>query len=881
MNIPQVETFIRQIKDKLPTHDNPEQAALAVRQDFESMGVVFSDDMVKHLANALKHVSESFEDVEILRRNSLVKPREKWYSGPTPKDIHWPALESYLANTKNWDQDTILSIDESSSEVLSLLANPRNETFHHRGLVVGYVQSGKTANMTAVIAKAVDAGYNLIVLLGGMTNKLRTQTQGRVENDIVNRHRHLWQLYTTKEENGDFTYPPNRSFTMPVPGYVQLVVMKKVASRLETFRKTIVDDKGKLKTPIAILKRLKVLLIDDECDQASVNSSDSDYDMTRINEEIRRIIRSLPSVSYIGYTATPFANVFIDPYAHGKGELDDLYPEDFITALPRSKGYFGAREVFGFDPDKADDETIAEAGRNMIRNVPDDTLNLLRPIRRSEKDNFQPQMTEELENAILWFLITCAIRRARAQSNQHMTMLVHTSPYVTQHINMSDLIKKWLDNNRGNFFSNSGYFFDRINILFQEEIDKVPLEHNISMNFIEVHSHFRDVLAELEVVVENGESFERLDYDKGPKTYIVVGGTVLARGLTLEGLSVSFFLRTSMQYDTLLQMGRWFGYRQGYEDLPRLWTTTELASRFRALAHIEEEIRLDISNYKEHDVTPQEFAVRVRAIPGMAITAASKMRHAYRSNISFEGRHIQTIRFDHQQDDIVRGNWIAAENLVNELKGQWQHEHLRNEGSYLARDVLLRTIRRFLIAYNICEHHMDLKKDLLLGYIDNAEEHLQQWNVGIIFPRSGSKSTKELGSLGIVNTNNRAQLIPNEKGYADIKALMSKNDILIDVESQDAIITTEGNWSDFKKSRPQTPLLLIYVINAKSEPKNKINSKSRIALEAVGDLIGIGIVFPGAPDRSGGYYSVELDAPISGPEEEEFLADALAEEIDE
>lgn len=881
MNIPQVETFIRQIKDKLPTHDNPEQAGLAVRQDFESMGVIFSDDMVKNLASALKYVSESFEDVEILRRNSLVKPREKWYTGPTPKDIHWPALESYLANTKSWDKDTISSIDESSSEVLSLLANPKNETFCHRGLVVGYVQSGKTANMTAVIAKAVDAGYNLIVLLGGMTNKLRTQTQGRVENDIVNRHRHLWQLYTTKEESGDFTYPPNRSFTMPVPGYVQLVVMKKVASRLETFRKTIIDDKGKLKTPIAILKKLKVLLIDDECDQASVNSADSDYDMTRINEEIRRIIRSLPSVSYVGYTATPFANVFIDPYAHGKEELDDLYPEDFITTLPRSKGYFGAREVFGFDPDKADDETIAEAGRDMIRNVPDATLNHLRPVRRSEKDSFHPQMTEELENALLWFLITCAIRRERAQSDQHMTMLVHTSPYVSQHINMSELIKKWLNDNRDKFSSNSGHFFDRINLLFQEEVAQVPLEHNVSMSFIEVHPHLRDVLTELEVVVENGESFERIDYGKGQKTYIVVGGTVLARGLTLEGLSVSFFLRTSMQYDTLLQMGRWFGYRHGYEDLPRLWTTTELASRFRALAHIEEEIREDISNYKEHNVTPQEFAVRVRAIPGMAITAASKMRHAYRSNISFEGRHIQTIRFDHLQDNIVDGNWTAAKNLVDDLKGKWIKENLRNKGSYLSRNVPLKTVRKFLIAYNICEQHMDLKKDLLLGYIDNADKYLESWNVGIICPSSGSKSAEGLGYLGFVNTNSRAQLKHNEKGYADIKALMSKKDILIDVECHDSIDITEGSWSDFKNKRPQIPLLLLYAINAQSVPKNKANSKSRIALGAVGDLIGIGIVFPGAPDRSGGYYSVELDTPIFGQEDEEFLTDAFAEEVDE
>lgn len=877
MNNPQVETFIRQIRDKLPTYDTPEQAAEAVKSDIESLGMAFSSDMIENLSKALKHIKASFENVEILRRNSLIKTRSKWYNGPSHKDIHWPALKSYLSEMKHWDDDTISSIDESSSEVLSLLANPKTETFRHRGLVVGYVQSGKTANMTAVIAKAVDAGYNLIVLLGGMTNKLRTQTQGRVENDIVNRHRHLWQLYTTSEENGDYTYPPNRSFTMPIPGCAQLVVMKKVASRLETFRKTIVDDKGRPKTPLTILRKLKVLIIDDECDQASVNSSSSDYDMTRINEEIRKIIRSLPAVSYIGYTATPFANVFIDPYANGKGELDDLYPEDFITALPRSKGYFGAREVFGFDPNKADEETAEEAGRNMIRNVPDDTLDLLRPVRRGDKDEFYPQLTKELENSILWFLISCAIRRERGHIDKHMTMLVHTSPYVSQHENMANLIKEWVSLNRCDVLNNSSVLFEKTRDLFKHETEKVPLEYNINLSFSEIIIHFESIFKNLEIVVENGESFERLDYENGPKTYIVVGGTVLARGLTLEGLSVSFFLRTSMQYDTLLQMGRWFGYRPQYEDLPRLWTTSELASRFRALAHIEEEIREDISNYKDHDVTPQDFAVRVRAIPGMAITSASKMRHAYRSNISFEGRHIQTIRYDHQQIDVISRNWKAAVNLVTSLKDKWCQDHSKNGNSYLCKNIPLQTIRRFLLDYNICEHHMDLKKELLLGYIDKSAELLNEWNVGIITPNSGNRSELPLGPLGNIGTNTRAQLIPNEKGYADIKALMSKNDILIDADAS-SITTLSGSWTDYKKYRPKVPLLLLYVIDSTSPAKP--TSKSRIELDAAGDLIGIGIVFPGAPDRSGGYYSVELDAPTT-IEDEDFFAEALEDEINE
>ncbi|UVE19412.1 Z1 domain-containing protein [Pseudomonas sp. LS44] len=879
MTNPQVETFARQIREKLPTHDTPEQAAQALVVDFANIGFPFSDEMKQNLAAALEQVIAALEDVEILRRNSLVKSRVEWYKGPGQKDLHWPALEGYLTNTKSWDEDAIKSIDESSSEVVSLLANPGKEAFRHRGLVVGYVQSGKTANMTAVIAKAVDAGYNLIVLLGGVTNKLRAQTQRRIENDIVKRHRDLWQLYTTEHDDGDYTYPANGSFTMPVPGRAQLVVMKKITSRLETFRRTIVDDKGKPKTPLAILRQLKVLLIDDECDQASVNSSKSDYDMTRINAEIRKIIRALPAVSYVGYTATPFANVFIDPYPLNQNDLDDLYPEDFITALPRTEGYFGAREVFGFGPANPDGpESPEEAGRNMIRNVPTEKLNQLRPARASDKDTFRPQMTEELEKAVLWFLISCAIRRIRGQEDKHMTMLVHTSPNIIQHTRMAELIEGWIEEKREELTSKSGDLHDKLVQLFQEETDLVPLEYDGISSFDALLPHLSSTLEALQFAVENGESLERLDYTQEPKTYIVVGGTVLARGLTLEGLSVSFFLRTSMQYDTLLQMGRWFGYRHGYEDLPRLWTTSDLASNFRALARIEEEIREDISNYRKHNVTPKEFAIRVRAIPGMAITAASKMRHAYRSNISFEGRHVQTIRFDHQSLSKVAGNWDAAVSFVDEIVGGRQVEAQGGDKRRLVRGVSIQEIRKFLVAYDICEHHMDLKKDLLLGYIDQASDSLQEWNVGIITPAGENTSVKPLGALGTVNAGCRSQLAGNERGYADIKALMSKNDILIDVEDLDAVKTSDS-WSDIKDRRPQAPLLLLYVIDGKSSAQ----SKSRVDLDAVGDLIGIGIVFPGAPDQAGDYYSVELDAPV--PEqiesEEELLAEVLEESADE
>ena len=865
MSETQIAQFERQIREKLPTHESPEHAAVSLRQDAENLGIEFTSDMQANLDEACARVRASLENVEILRRCSLIKVREDWYGGPKPTDRHWPALEGYLRNTKGWGKEAVDSMDATSTEVVSLLANPAGEQFRCRGLVVGYVQSGKTANMTAVIAKAVDAGYNLIVLLGGMTNKLRAQTQRRIEADIVQRHRHLWQLYTTDEDNGDFIVPRNGSFTMPVEGRAQLVVMKKITSRLRAFYRTIT------KTPPAILKSLKVLLIDDECDQASVNSAKDDYDMTKINEAIRSIIRSLPAVSYVGYTATPFANVFIDPFPHNKDELDDLYPEDFITSLPRPKGYFGTREVFGMDPLDAEDETATEAGQDVIRVVPEDEVGFLRPEKIADKDIFQPEITSSLEQALLWFLASCAIRRRRGQSEAHMTMLVHTSPNVAQHRKMSDAIRAWLDANSAELRSGRGDAFPRLAAIIADEVDRVPPPEDGGLPFVpnaeELTGELGEVLDALEIAIENGESDERLDYTGDPKTYIVVGGAVLARGLTLEGLCVSFFLRTAKQYDTLLQMGRWFGYRHGYEDLPRLWTTADLAASFRALAHIEEEIRDDIEVYREHKTTPLEFAVRVRAIPGMAITSATKMKHAYRTSISFEGRHVQTIRFDHRNDDVVAGNWTAAARLMEEVAPHSRGSARGDENLYSGVPADL--IRKFLASYEISDHHMDLKKDLLLGFFDDTRGRMPEWNVGIVTSRKGDESRQPLGPLGNVRMVRRAKLKDSEATYADIKALMSKQDILID-----AVAEAKGSgWEDLKACRPPVPLLLVYPIDGNSPPRKK--GGNRVQLDAVGDLIGIGIVFPGEADRSGDYYQVMIDAPTPEQLDEEEVVEEL------
>ena len=235
----------------------------------------------------------------------------------------------------------------------------------------------------------------------------------------------------------------------------------------------------------------------------------------------------------------------------------------------------------------------------MIRVVTREEEALLQPRSQRERDSFQPEMTASLETAILYFLACCAARHVRGDGAEHMTMLVHTSAYVIAHQRVAALIQGWVDVNRANLVKRASVLARRMQNIWVTERARLPADITdaSTVSFDQAFEMLPNVLDAIEFPIENGSSEDRIDYTKEPKTYIVVGGSILARGLTLEGLMVSYFLRTANQYDTLLQMGRWFGYRRRYEDLPRIWMPEDLALRFRALATVEQEIRDEIGQY--------------------------------------------------------------------------------------------------------------------------------------------------------------------------------------------------------------------------------------------------------------------------------------------
>lgn len=884
---PQLKALIQQVRDALPVTQTIDGAVERVRTHLVAMGLAHDSSLDEKFEQVRRILAEEFEKVEILRvHHSLVAQRPRWYSGPKPADRHWPALREYLIHTKGWAEGDVVgpkSIDESSTEVVSLLANPSEEKFSCRGLVVGHVQAGKTANMTAVIAKAVDAGYDAVIILAGMTNKLRLQTQNRLVADLCERRPLEWQVLTPADEDGDFRAPPHGGF-LEHTDKAQLAVVKKNVSPLGELMRTIEE------TPPVVRSRLRVLVIDDECDQASVNTANRELDMSRINEEIRQLLEEFPRVTYVGYTATPFANVLIQPYRVEGQQLDDLYPRDFISALPTSTSYFGAERLFGRPALDGDEDRPEEDGLDVVRIVPEEDVSGLQPPRASERFDFDPVLASSLRDACLYFIATCAARLARGNQDRHMTMLVHTSTHVAMHNKIAECIEEWIGKSARDLEAGRGADARRLTELWEEEqgrvTDGIPAYRQIASE--ELFGHIPVVLRRLQVPVENASSEDRIDYREPPKTYIVVGGSILARGLTLEGLVVSYFLRSSSQYDTLLQMGRWFGYRHDYEDLPRIWTTVQLYDRFRELARVEAEIRGEIAEYTKRSLTPMDVPVRIRSVPGMAITGAAKMKAASRCAISFWGMHRQTFRFLHTEphSQVIEKNWQAGANLLEDARA-FGVEPRDVRGGRLLEGVPRNAIVRFLDSYAVHEHQPDLAGGLLREFVSGAGEVLDRWNVGIIEPGDTRHSEAALGNAGLVRVVNRARFWPYPEASpsdepADIKALMSRGDLSIDCPKK--LGAGSMGWQEIKDARAKQvgdmPLLILYVIAHDSEPQQK-NSKYRIRLDACRDLLGFGVVLPGTRDQQGSFYSVTLrDAAIEDVEEVEEAEEAKREQAE-
>jgi Z1 domain len=763
--------------------------------------------------------------------------RDDWYNGPAVHDQFWPALERHFVDD-GWPQPRIDNVSAASSTVVAHTPRPRRPAWDAKGLVVGYVQSGKTTNFISVIAKLADVDYRMVIVLSGIHNGLRRQTQERVDESLGDLNPD--KFFNLTDDNRDFLEPTQAASAVLSSNKVAVAVVKKHQAVLLKLINWLDKPTGR-----KALQSAPVLIIDDEADQASVATK-------TINPLIRRLLSLMPKCTYIGYTATPFANVFIDPADA------DLYPKSFILNLPRPESYFGPEMIFGRDGvegEEGDDGEGPADGYDMVRQVPEKDVTLLRPGSKEPAEDFMPKMTKELKAAVHWFWLATAVRRARKDEG-HSTMLIHTSVKTVVHESFRAPLEAMRAKALRGLQNNESDALARWRELWSRESGKVPagdfgLTH---FSFDDIAPLLAGVVDETTIVLDNYRSQDRLDYSGDPVVAIAVGGNTLSRGLTLAGLVVSFFVRAATAYDTLLQMGRWFGYRTGYEDLPRIWMTPSLESAFRHLATVEHEMRDDIDRYQRENLTPSEVAVRIKTHPALRITA--KMGAAQPAYISYAGRRLQTRYFLREESGWLNTNFEAAGHLIEQAAARSDPERLGADGAaakYLIRDVPVGLIKDFLGRYQVHNDSPDLDPALMIRYIDEQlaadPPSLDLWSVAIV---TGEGEEVEFGGIEM-KTVGRSRLNDGDDERADIKTLMSKEDRALDLsgDSESARAASEGALMKRRNEDPvyrKRGLLVLYPIDPTSPPDKDYSGTDpppRIPLSAAGTVVGFGIVFPG------------------------------------
>jgi hypothetical protein len=658
---------------------------------------------------------------EIITRLAIRPRIPSWTDGVAW--TNWQAHERFLRTQPKWKPHQVDSVAEESLRIIGKTTPVSYTEYQCRGLVVGYVQSGKTANFTAVAARAADVGYRLIIVLSGIHDSLRNQTQQRLNTELVKVGTH-WTSLTTETE--DFKVPAIAN-GFGGAGTV-LVVAKKIPPILRRLNEWIQALEGQMAD-------IPVLMIDDEADQASINtkgnrrdpSIDDDTatdsgDPSVTNELIRDTLRRIPRATYIAYTATPFANILIDPGAHDFEVGIDLFPKDFVVQLPRPDGYTGTEELFG----------LSSIGRDVMRAVSDEDVRALKPKRRKKRDllvvDDDFSLPQTLCDAILTFAVASAVRLLRGQTGRPNTMLVHVSQLQADQTRIGGAIDRqmaaWRDQERivpGSLALRLGSALDDLGEI------ALPTDRETVLREAEVN------LSRASVVVLNSTTGEELEYDAKPdRQVIAVGGNRLSRGLTLEGLTIAYFLRTTTMADTLLQMARWYGFRTGYEDLIRIWTTEGIAQWFVELALVEESLRDSITALNRAGRRPTEMAIQIRAHSALMLTSKIKSRMQETSSRSWSGENPQTILLPLRNPAILERNAALTEALLT------AHPPTQDAyGGSLAYDVPAGDIASFLDQFIVHEETLAFQTDMLASWIRERSTagELVTWTIFVANPQ--------------------------------------------------------------------------------------------------------------------------------------------------
>ena len=830
------------------------------------------------------------------------------FSPSLSPDSAWQCYKKTLRDN-NFNVETILSIENVTSKILSKLsnntANIKDPSNVVKGLVVGNVQSGKTANMEALMAMAADCGWNMFIILSGTIDNLRKQTQDRIQSDFnKNRGAISWHRID-RPELGDNNTPANLYLNNNIRYFT---VCLKNATRLCRLIKWLQSDPNSI-------RNMRILIIDDEADQAGINTADIDKnEITRINSLITNLVNQKTwdgnetkirygAMNYVGYTATPYANILNDP------RRESLYPKNFISTLPVSKQYFGPQQIFG-------NEDLGYRGLSIINDISEVDIGSISYIQRNDDESDLP---DSLMDSVLWFICCIACLRVK-KSKKPVSMLIHTSQITEYHDRIADAIMRWLRGlDKEEIIKECKTVWEEETRLFDfRKLKNQYQDYLVEEKTMRDYPAFDDIQAEIEkmlgsdneiyshillnddgeiqysskihicidncknnvpVETEDDGTYYHLrliypkenEYNGYAPAFLVIGGATLSRGLTIEGLVSTYFLRSVKFADSLMQMGRWFGYRRGYELLPRLWLTKNAVSQYKYLSNMDYELRETIKEMEEEDKNPSNYAVKV-LLPEMNVIGIVNNNRMQAANRGFDysGTYKQTYKFDDNRDEMKNNI-----NLLNEFINQLGDPICAGSALVWKRIDVDKTLL-FLNGYSFSSGMNGCKN--LVRWINSVsvKSILKEWNIVL----AGNKNYSEkLGCIQYgnysINKVNRSRIVDGEDNdIINIGTLRNPLDILADIDLEDDLnrsLIAEINTAeskDVKRIRRKSteryiPQLLIYVISKNSSPEGDSDGREKLGTDE--DLVGLSINIPEqrentVDENTNDYIEINLDA---------------------
>lgn len=816
--------------------------------------------------------------------------------------FYWSRYQTDLLK-QGWGPKVVNSLDKVTDEILDLMGDPNGRSgWPRRGLVMGDVQSGKTSNYTGLICKAADSGYKLVILLTGTLESLRRQTQERLDAGFVgldssgvvnNRKRHRKEIGVglidaTRSAGvftstvGDFKADTVNQLGFKLKDYKEpvLLVVKKNKRILENLATWLINFNAGSGDSIDI----PLLLIDDEADNASINTNPKKA--TAINAGIRGLLKVFPRSSYVGFTATPFANVFINPDTTTDMEGDDLFPRDFIYALDAPSNYVGARRIFGEDTSLACLEEIHDAEDFFPKG--------------QKSDSTIVSVPETMLEALRSFIIVNALMDLRPQMPKHRSMLVNVSHFTLIQNQIRDILDHELRLIQGdvrNYASLPAFEALRNRSLDALHQTYKKLYSTFGVGWEELQSALMGAALPIQVCAVNQKSgpasLDYTSYKEHGLRVVAVGGNSLARGLTLEGLCISYFYRGTQMYDALLQMGRWFGYRVGYEDLCKIWMSNETADWYSHISEATDELRDEVRRMQISRLKPIDFGLRVRSHPeSLMITARNKMRDSDEivETISITQESLESARLL-KDPHILTANYKSTQEVVRKLLAT----DIAMSPSYefpVWNGVPKQVVVDFLKGFVSHPLSVKLQTSSLAEFIERSiDPKLSFWDVAI---PNGKGEDLQIVSGVSVGLRQRTVLLDDETRALLINGrklrVGSSNDEMIGLSKEEVENAKKVFWDNpsnmDKKTVPgkaftevrTTPLLLIHLI----EPKT---ADGKYALPSDCEaVVAIGLSFPALSEStrriSYRINLVELRNILSGETSSSDAADEDDEDVD-